>query len=115
MKGTLLDFARKLFGKEVRSRLRPSYFPFTEPSAEMDIECFVAGRRLPYVNNPAGWNSSAVAWSTRWCAQNGVYDPQQFSGSPPGLGIERIALLRHRITDHPTTSGKTIYASWSSS
>ncbi|MEA4906352.1 MAG: phenylalanine--tRNA ligase subunit alpha [Anaerolineaceae bacterium] len=100
MKGTLLDFARKLFGKEVRSRLRPSYFPFTEPSAEMDIECFVCGGAGCPVCKQSGWLEILGCGMVHPVVlQNGGYDPQQFSGFAAGLGIERIALLRHRITD----------------
>jgi phenylalanyl-tRNA synthetase alpha chain len=68
LKGTLTDFARRMFGEQVRTRIRPSYFPFTEPSAEMDVECFVCGGRLRGVQRlRLAGRSSAAAWSTRTC------------------------------------------------
>jgi len=68
LKAPWSDFARRMFGQQVRSRFRASHFPFTEPSAEMDIECFVCGGAgCRSVSAPAGWRSSAAAWCIRSC------------------------------------------------
>jgi phenylalanyl-tRNA synthetase alpha chain len=100
LKATLTEFAHRLFGASVRTRFRADYFPFTEPSAEMDVECFVcAGRGCP------------VCKYTRWleilgCGMvhpqvlvNGGYDPARVSGFAFGMGPARIAMLLHRIQD----------------
>ena len=89
MKGTLNGFVNRLFNREVRTRLRPSYFPFTEPSAEMDVECFVCGW-LEILG--CGMVHPTVL-------RNGGYDPEVYSGFAAGMGPERISMLLHRIED----------------
>ncbi len=99
-KGTLVDFAHRMFGENVRTRLRPSYFPFTEPSAEMDIECFVCGGKGCGICKGSGWLEIMGAGMVHPAVlQNGGYDPAEFTGFAAGLGPERIAMLRHRIED----------------
>jgi phenylalanyl-tRNA synthetase alpha chain len=100
LKGTLTDFARRLFGQSVRSRFRASYFPFTEPSAEMDIECFVCGGEGCSVCKHTGWLEilgSGMVHPT--VLRNGGYDPEEFSGFAFGMGPERLTMLRHGIDD----------------
>ena len=100
MKGTLIDFARRMFGENARTRLRPSYFPFTEPSAEMDVECFICGGKGCAICKGSGWlEIMGCGMVHPTVLQNGGYDPRQYSGFAAGLGPERIALLRHRIED----------------
>jgi phenylalanyl-tRNA synthetase alpha chain len=99
-KGTLTDFARRMFGEHARTRLRPSYFPFTEPSAEMDVECFVCGGKGCNICKGAGWlEIMGCGMVHPLVLQNGGYDPAEFSGFAAGMGPERITMLRHRIND----------------
>jgi phenylalanyl-tRNA synthetase alpha chain len=100
MKGTLTNFVRKLFNADVHTRLRPSYFPFTEPSAEMDVECFVCGGKGCSVCKGSGWLEilgCGVVHPT--VLKNGGYDPEVYSGFAAGLGPERISMLLHKIED----------------
>jgi phenylalanyl-tRNA synthetase alpha chain len=100
LKGCLTDFARRIFGKNVRARLRPSYFPFTEPSAEMDIECFVCGGAGCQVCKNAGWLEILGCGMVHPVVlQNGGYDPEIYSGFAFGMGPGRVAMLRYRIDD----------------
>ncbi|MCL4561448.1 MAG: phenylalanine--tRNA ligase subunit alpha [Chloroflexi bacterium] len=100
LKGTLTDFARRMFGKDVRIRLRPSYFPFTEPSAELDIECFVCGGVGCPVCKGSGWLEILGCGMVHPVVlQNGGYDPEVYSGYAFGMGPERTAMLRYRIED----------------
>ncbi len=100
MKGTLDDFARRMFGEGVRTRLRPSYFPFTEPSAEMDVECFLCGGKGCVVCKQAGWlEIMGCGMVHPTVLQNGGYDPRQFTGFAAGIGPARVAMLRYHIED----------------
>ncbi len=100
LKGTLQDFARCMFGEEVATRFRPSYFPFTEPSAEMDIECFVCGGKGCNVCKYSGWLEILGCGMVHpLVLQNGGYDPNKYSGFAAGMGPERISMLRYRIED----------------
>ncbi len=100
LKGTLTDFARRMFGGSVQSRFRASHFPFTEPSAEMDIECFVCGGVGCAVCKRSGWLEILGCGMVHPVVlQNGGYDPQVYSGFAFGMGIERIAMLRYGIED----------------
>jgi phenylalanyl-tRNA synthetase alpha chain len=100
LKGTLTDFARRFFDAEVRTRFRASHFPFTEPSAEMDVECFVCGGEGCSVCKHTGWleilGSGMVHPNV---LRNGGYDPERHSGFAFGMGPERLAMLRYRIED----------------
>jgi phenylalanyl-tRNA synthetase alpha chain len=100
MKGTLEEFARRMYGKDVRTRIRPSYFPFTEPSGEMDVECFVCGGEGCSVCSGKGWLEILGCGMVHPVVlKNGGYDPEVYSGFAAGLGIERISMLRYRIDD----------------
>jgi len=100
LKGTLTDFARRMFGHDARVRFRASYFPFTEPSAEVDVECFVCGGKGCQVCKNSGWleilGSGMVHPNV---LQNGGYDPKRYTGFAFGLGTERQLMLRNKITD----------------
>lgn len=100
LKGTLAAFARHIFGRDRQVRFRPSYFPFTEPSAEVDVSCHLcqgAGCRLC---KGTGWLEIAGAGSVHpnVLAMSG-YDPERYSGFAFGMGTERIAMLRYGIDD----------------
>jgi len=100
LKGTLSDFARRMFGQSVKTRFRASHFPFTEPSAEMDIECFVCGGAGCPVCKRSGWLEILGCGMVHPIVlQNGGYDPEIYTGFAFGMGPERIAMLRHRIED----------------
>ncbi|MGA2110942.1 MAG: phenylalanine--tRNA ligase subunit alpha [Anaerolineales bacterium] len=100
LKGTLEDFARRMFGPSVRSRFRADYFPFTEPSAELDVECFVCGGKGCPLCKQSGWLEILGAGMVHpTVLRNGGYDPRYFSGFAFGLGPERIAMLRYGIGD----------------
>ena len=100
LKGTLSDFARRMFGQVVRTRFRASYFPFTEPSAEMDVECFVCGGKGCPVCKQTGWLEILGSGMVHPAVlQNGGYDPTVYSGYAFGMGPERITMLMHRIED----------------
>jgi len=100
LKGTLSDFARRMFGKNVRARFRASHFPFTEPSAEMDIECFLCGGNGCQVCKKTGWLEILGCGMVHPVVlKNGGYDPERFSGFAFGMGPERITMLRYRIED----------------
>jgi phenylalanyl-tRNA synthetase alpha chain len=100
LKGTLSDFARRMYGQNVRSRFRASHFPFTEPSAEMDIECFVCGGEGCAVCKRIGWLEILGCGMVHPIVlQNGGYDPERYTGFAFGMGPERAAILRYRIED----------------
>ena len=100
LRGTLEDFVRRMYGQNVLTRLRPSYFPFTEPSAEMDIQCIACGGEGCSVCGQKGWLEILGCGMVHPVVlENGGYDPQKFSGFAAGLGPERIAMLRYGIED----------------
>jgi len=100
LKGVIEGFARRMFGDQVRIRFRPSYFPFTEPSAEVDMECFICNGKGCNVCKGSGWLEIAGCGMVHPIVlRNGGYDPSVFSGFAAGLGPERIAMLKHRIED----------------
>jgi phenylalanyl-tRNA synthetase alpha chain len=100
LKGTLSDFARRMFGQQVRTRFRASHFPFTEPSAEMDVECFVCGGEGCQVCKRSGWLEILGCGMVHPVVlRNGGYDPERYSGFAWGMGPERITMLRHKIED----------------
>ena len=100
LKGTLADFARRMWGEGVRAQFRADHFPFTEPSMEMDIECFVCGGKGCPVCKYSGWLEILGAGMVHpTVLRNGGYDPKVFSGFAFGMGPERIAMLRHGIED----------------
>ena len=100
LKGTLIDFAHRMFGDNARTRIRPSYFPFTEPSAEMDVECFLCGGKGCAVCKGTGWLETLGSGMVHpTVLANGGYDPKVFSGFAFGMGPERIAMLKYHISD----------------
>jgi phenylalanyl-tRNA synthetase alpha chain len=100
LKGTLALFAREMFGRDRGVRFRPSYFPFTEPSAEMDISCFICGGEGCRFCKYEGWIEILGAGMVHPRVLEMVnYDPEQVTGFAFGLGIERVALLRYGIDD----------------
>ena len=100
LKGTLTDFARRLFGQRVRTRFYGDYFPFTEPSAAMDIECFVCDGKGCPVCGRSGWLEILGCGMVHpTVLQNGGYDPTVYSGFAFGLGPQRITMLMHKIED----------------
>ncbi len=100
LKGALLTFARAIFGEEREIRLRPSFFPFTEPSAEVDISCFQCGGAGCRLCKGSGWieilGSGLV--HPRVLELSG-YDPEKVSGFAFGMGVERIAMLKYGLDD----------------
>lgn len=100
LKGTLAAFARRMFSMDVGIRFRAGHFPFTEPSAEMDIECFLCEGKGCTVCKYTGWLEILGSGMVHpRVLENGGYDPLKFSGFAFGMGPERIAMLRYQI-DH---------------
>jgi len=100
LKGMLTNFARRMFGAHARVRFRASYFPFTEPSAEMDVECFVCGGKGCQVCKGSGWLEILGCGMVHPVVlQNGGYDPKRYTGFAFGMGPERQLMLRYRIND----------------
>lgn len=100
LKNTLYHFAKELFGKETKIRFRPSYFPFTEPSAEMDISCQLCHGKGCNVCKYTGWLEilGAGMIDPNVLSNCGI-DPEEYTGFAFGMGIERIAMLRYGIRD----------------
>jgi phenylalanyl-tRNA synthetase alpha chain len=100
LKGVLTVFLRQMFGEDTALRFRPSFFPFTEPSAEVDIRCVICGGRGCRVCGQSGWleilGSGMVDPEV---FKNVGYDPEVFTGFAFGLGLERIAMLKFGISD----------------
>lgn len=100
LKDTLYHFAKEMFGKETKVRFRPSYFPFTEPSAEMDISCFICGGGGCKICKQTGWveilGSGMVDPNV---LKNCNIDPEEYTGFAFGMGIERITMLKYQIDD----------------
>jgi len=100
LKGTLDYFARELFGKNMKTRFRPSYFPFTEPSAEMDVSCIFCKGKGCSICKKTGWLEILGCGMVDPEVYRSVkYDPDKWTGYAFGLGIERIAMLKYGIQD----------------
>lgn len=100
LKDTLQNFAETMFGADVRSRIRPHFFPFTEPSAEMDISCVSCGGRGCRICKNSGWLEMGGAGMVDPAVFKMLgIDPQTYSGYALGIGIERIAMLKYNIPD----------------
>ncbi|MCC6253268.1 MAG: phenylalanine--tRNA ligase subunit alpha [Bacteroidia bacterium] len=100
MKQTLLYFSKEIFGEQTKIRLRPSYFPFTEPSAEMDVSCFICHSKGCSVCKHSGWvEILGCGMVDPAVLQNCNIDPEVYSGFAFGMGIERIAMLKYRVND----------------
>src|SRR6202022_2845272 len=109
LKGTLLAFARAVFGEDRDVRLRPHFFPFTEPSVEVDVSCFYCtggvtpdGARCPLCKG-SSWieilGAGMVDPNVFGYVREHGYDPERVQGFAFGIGIERIAMLRHGVPD----------------
>jgi len=100
LKQTLLYFAQEMFGKNTKIRLRPSYFPFTEPSAEMDISCFICNAKGCSVCKHTGWvEILGCGMVDPAVLENCGIDSEKYTGFAFGMGIERSAMLRYKIND----------------
>jgi len=100
LKGTVLAFYRSLFGRKVNIRLRPGYFPFTEPSAEVDMSCVFCSGKGCRVCKSSGWLELAGAGMVHPNVLKGAaIDPEVFSGWAFGFGLERIAILKYGVDD----------------
>ncbi len=100
LKGTLAEFAKELFGEETKVKFRPHHFPFTEPSAEMDVSCFKCGGKGCRFCKGEGWIEILGCGMVhpRVLTMSGI-DPEEYSGFAFGMGLERIALLKYEIDD----------------
>ncbi|MGB2869628.1 MAG: phenylalanine--tRNA ligase subunit alpha [Bacteroidota bacterium] len=100
LKGTLISFARQYYGSGIKYRFRPSFFPFTEPSAEMDITCYLCSGKGCRVCKYSGWLEIVGSGMVHPNVLRNVgYDPEKISGFAFGFGVERPLLLRHGIDD----------------
>ena len=100
LKQVLLYFAKEMFGSNVEIRLRPSYFPFTEPSAEMDVSCTLCGGKGCAVCKGSGWlEILGCGMVDPAVLENNGIDPKEYSGYAFGMGVERIAMLRYGVDD----------------
>ena len=100
LKGTLAQFARELFGEDTRVKFRPHHFPFTEPSAEVDVSCFKCGGKGCRFCKGSGWIEILGCGMVHpnVLKMSGI-DPEEYSGFAFGVGLERIALLKYEIDD----------------
>lgn len=100
LKGTLTRFAQEMFGSDTSLRFRPSFFPFTEPSAEVDIRCVICRGKGCRTCSQTGWLEILGSGMVDPAVYGFVgYDPETYSGFAFGMGIERIAMLKYRIDD----------------
>ena len=98
LQGMLDVFAQNIFGKDVKTRLRPSYFPFTEPSVEVDVSCFECGGEGCRLCKDTGWiEVLGAGMDNRKVLENCGIDPDVYTGFAFGMGIERIAMLKYGI------------------
>lgn len=100
LKGTLAEFARELFGESTKVKFRPHHFPFTEPSAEMDVTCFKCGGKGCRMCKGSGWIEILGCGMVhpKVLKINGI-DPDEYTGFAFGIGLERISLLKYEIDD----------------
>lgn len=100
LKGMLDTFVRKIYGEGATTRLRPSYFPFTEPSVEVDVSCFACGGQGCSLCKGTGWIEVLGAGIVnRRVLENCGIDPEEYSGLAFGIGLERIAMLKYGINN----------------
>ncbi len=100
LKQTLYFFVQEMFGKEVNVRFRPSYFPFTEPSAEMDITCLICGGSGCTVCKHTGWVEILGSGMVHpKVLENFDIDPEKYTGFAFGMGVERVCQLKYRVND----------------
>jgi phenylalanyl-tRNA synthetase alpha chain len=100
LKQTLYHFAKEMYGKDIQIRFRPSFFPFTEPSAEIDISCLICKGKGCNVCKYSGWVEIAGSGMVHPnVLRNCGIDPEEFTGFAFGMGIERVTMLRYQIND----------------
>ncbi|HPI80880.1 MAG TPA: phenylalanine--tRNA ligase subunit alpha [Cyclobacteriaceae bacterium] len=100
LKQTLYHFAKEMFGKDIQIRFRPSFFPFTEPSAEIDISCLICHGEGCTVCKHSGWVEIAGSGMVHPnVLKNCGIDPEEYTGFAFGMGIERVTQLRYRVND----------------
>ena len=100
LQGALNTFVQKMFGADTRTRLRPSYFPFTEPSVEVDVSCFEChGKGCPLCKHTGWIEVLGGGVVNRKVLENCNIDPDEYSGFAFGIGIERIAMLKYGINN----------------
>ena len=100
LKATLVEFAKSMYGVTVRSRFRPSYFPFTEPSGDLEIECFICHGKGCNVCRGSGWlEIMGCGMLHPTVLKNGGYDPEIYSGFAAGMGVERVTMLRNKVEE----------------
>lgn len=105
LKGVLAVFAKQMFGPETKMRFRPSFFPFTEPSAEVDISCIICGghavegKRCPMCGGKGWLEIMGAGMVNPKVFKNVGYDPEKWTGFAFGMGVERIAILKYGISD----------------
>jgi len=100
LKQTLLYLAQELFGEKTEIRLRPSYFPFTEPSAELDVSCFICYGAGCNICKHTGWvEIGGCGMIDPVVLENCNIDPEKYTGFAFGMGLERMAILKYRIND----------------
>ncbi len=100
LKGVLEDFARYFFERDLDVRFRPSYFPFTEPSAEVDVACVICGGKGCRVCSRTGWLEVLGCGMVHPAVFGNVgIDPEEFTGYAFGMGVERLAMLRYGVND----------------
>lgn len=100
LKGILLNFLRQMFGESREIRLRPSFFPFTEPSAEIDVSCMLCGGSGCRICKGTGWIEILGSGMVHpKVLENGGYNPKEVTGFAFGMGVERIAMLKYGIED----------------
>ena len=100
LKGTLAEFAKELFGEDTKVKFRPHHFPFTEPSAEMDVSCFKCGGKGCRFCKGSGWIEILGCGMVHpHVLEMSNIDPKEYTGFAFGVGLERIALLKYEIDD----------------
>lgn len=100
LQGMLDVFAQRIFGQQVKTRLRPSYFPFTEPSVEVDVSCFACGGKGCRLCKDTGWiEVLGAGMVNRHVLENCGVDPDVYTGFAFGMGVERIAMLKYGINN----------------
>jgi len=100
LKATIAYFSRRMFGDETRVRFKPHYFPFTEPSVDVDMTCFACAGRGCKLCGGSGWieiMGAGMVHPNVFTAAG--YDPEQVTGFAFGMGVDRIAMLKHGIDD----------------
>jgi phenylalanyl-tRNA synthetase alpha chain len=100
LKQTMFYFAQEMFGRNTQIRFRPSFFPFTEPSAEIDISCFICDQKGCPVCKQSGWvEIGGCGMVDPAVLENCKIDPKKYSGYAFGMGVERITMLKYQIND----------------